>query len=78
MPYFVAGNTLLRLQIKDNSVTSCMWWWGEVLKQELIFLVHKLSHAAFMQTLWVSVKEQYLQKKIHTLWVSYTRIRTVT
>lgn len=33
MPYFVAGNTLLRLQIKDNSVTFCMWLGGRFLNK---------------------------------------------
>lgn len=36
------------------------------------------SCAAFMSSLWISVKEQYLQRKgIDTLWISDITVRTV-
>lgn len=78
MLYFMAGNTLFRLEIKISSVrTGCMFLvcfglFFLFLKGQRIFLMHKLPHATFMPSLWIFVREQYLQKRDPILWASDT------
>lgn len=47
------------------------------LKGQQIFLMHKLPHATFMPSLWIFVREQYLQKRDPILWASDTTITIV-